>query len=53
MAALDTHLATALDRIDGRGERRRLRAAAIAADGRLVRDGRTLIDASRDRKSVV
>jgi 8-amino-7-oxononanoate synthase len=46
MAALDTHLASALDRIDGRGERRRLRAAAIAADGRLVRDGRTLIDAS-------
>jgi len=46
MAALDTYLAIALDRIDDRGERRRLHAAASVPGGRLVRAGRTLIDAS-------
>ncbi len=46
MAALDTHLAAALDRIDGRGERRRLRAGEALPGGRIMRDGRTLLDAS-------
>jgi 8-amino-7-oxononanoate synthase len=46
MAALDTHLAAALERIDARHERRRLTAAALAADGRLHRGGATLIDFS-------
>jgi 8-amino-7-oxononanoate synthase len=46
MAALDTFLAAALDRIDARSERRRLRPAALASGGRIVRDGRTMLDAS-------
>ncbi|MBA2933122.1 8-amino-7-oxononanoate synthase [Sphingomonas sp. CGMCC 1.13654] len=46
MAALDTHLATALERIDARHERRGLKPAALAADGRLERDGATLVDFS-------
>ncbi len=46
MAALDTHLATALERIDVRHERRWLTAAALQDGGRLVRDGATLIDFS-------
>ncbi|MDB5737337.1 MAG: 8-amino-7-oxononanoate synthase, partial [Sphingomonas bacterium] len=46
MAALDTFLAAALDRIDARSERRRLRPAALATGGRIVRDGRTMLDAS-------
>ncbi|PXA84960.1 8-amino-7-oxononanoate synthase [Nostoc sp. 3335mG] len=46
MAALDTHLAAALERIDARHERRRLVPAAMAPGGRLKRDGATLIDFS-------
>jgi 8-amino-7-oxononanoate synthase len=46
MAALDTHLAAALERIDARHERRRLNPAALAPGGRLERDGATLIDFS-------
>ena len=46
MAALDTHLAAALERIDARHERRRIVPAALAAGGRLVRDDTTLIDFS-------
>lgn len=46
MAALDTFLAAALERIDARHERRRLNAAALAPQGRLERDGATLIDFS-------
>jgi 8-amino-7-oxononanoate synthase len=46
MAALDTFLAAALERIDARHERRRLNPAALAPDGRLERDGATLIDFS-------
>ena len=46
MAALDTHLATALERIDARHERRRLTATALQDGGRLGRDGATLIDFS-------
>jgi 8-amino-7-oxononanoate synthase len=46
MAALDIHLAAALDRIDGRGERRHLRAGATLPGGRITRAGRTLLDAS-------
>jgi 8-amino-7-oxononanoate synthase len=46
MAALDTHLAAALDRIDGRGERRRLRAGEALPGGRMRRGGATLLDAS-------
>ena len=46
MAALDTHLAAALERIDARHERRHLHATALEAQGRLTRDGATLIDFS-------
>jgi 8-amino-7-oxononanoate synthase len=46
MAALDTHLAAALERIDARHERRRLRPAALLPEGRLARDDATLIDFS-------
>ncbi|HEY0270660.1 MAG TPA: 8-amino-7-oxononanoate synthase [Sphingomonas sp.] len=46
MAALDIHLAAALERIDARHERRRLHPAALAPAGRLERDGATLIDFS-------
>ena len=46
MAALDTHLAAALERIDARHERRRLNPAALMPDGRLERGGATLIDFS-------
>ena len=46
MAALDTHLAAALERIDARHERRRLVPAALGPDGRLERGGATLIDFS-------
>jgi len=46
MAALDTHLAAALERIDARHERRRLSPAALAPGGRLERGGATLIDFS-------
>lgn len=46
MAALDIHLAAALERIDARHERRRLVPTALAAGGRLERDGAMLIDFS-------
>jgi 8-amino-7-oxononanoate synthase len=46
MAALDTFLAAALERIDARHERRRLNPAALAPHGRLERGGATLIDFS-------
>ena len=46
MAALDTFLAAALERIDARHERRRLNAAALAPDGRLERGGASLVDFS-------
>lgn len=46
MAALDTHIAAALERIDARHERRRLTATALHDGGRLARDGATLIDFS-------
>ncbi len=46
MAALDTHLSAALERIDARHERRRLVPTVPADAGRLVRDGATLIDFS-------
>ncbi len=46
MAALDTHLAAALERIDARHERRHLNATTLEAQGRLTRDGATLIDFS-------
>jgi 8-amino-7-oxononanoate synthase len=46
MAALDTHLAAALERIDARHERRRLTATAMQGGGRLDRGGATLIDFS-------
>ncbi|WP_454886513.1 aminotransferase class I/II-fold pyridoxal phosphate-dependent enzyme [Sphingomonas oryzagri] len=46
MAALDTFLAAALERIDARHERRRLTVATLAPQGRLERNGATLIDFS-------
>ena len=46
MAALDTHLTAALERIDARHERRRLSATALEDGGRLTRNGATLIDFS-------
>ncbi|HEY0269957.1 MAG TPA: 8-amino-7-oxononanoate synthase [Sphingomonas sp.] len=46
MAALDTYIAAALDRIDARGERRRLRPGEPLPGGRIRRDGRVLLDAS-------
>jgi 8-amino-7-oxononanoate synthase len=46
MAALDSHLAAALDAIDARHERRRLIATARKAEGRVTRGGPALIDFS-------
>ncbi len=46
MAALDTFLAAALERIDSRHERRRLTATALQAGGRVRRGGATLVDFS-------
>ena len=46
MAALDHHLAAALERIDLRNERRRLVATDAAPGGHLLRDGRTMVDFS-------
>ena len=46
MAALDTHLAAALERIDARHERRRLVPSALARQGRVARGGATLVDFS-------
>jgi 8-amino-7-oxononanoate synthase len=46
MSRLDSHLAAALSRIERAGQRRILRAAALADGGRMQRGGRTLIDFS-------
>lgn len=46
MAALDHHLAAALERIDARHERRALVGTGFAGGGRLARGGRILVDFS-------
>lgn len=46
MNRLDSFLAAALARIDVAGQRRTLRETALAPQGRVVRDGRELIDFS-------
>ncbi|MEJ2409302.1 MAG: 8-amino-7-oxononanoate synthase [Novosphingobium sp.] len=46
MNRLDSHLAAALARIESAGQRRTLRASALAPGGRVVRAGRRLIDFS-------
>ena len=46
MTALDSHLADALDRLEGRHQRRSLVATRMLGGGRIERDGRTLIDFS-------
>lgn len=46
MDSLDEHLAAALARVERAGRRRVLRAASIAPHGRIMRDGRMLIDFS-------
>ena len=46
MAALDSHFADALDRLEARHQRRALVTTSRGAPERLVRDGRTLIDFS-------
>ncbi len=46
MSRLDSHLQAALARIDKAGQRRTLRATALAPGGRVIRDGRELIDFS-------
>jgi 8-amino-7-oxononanoate synthase len=46
MSRLDSLLAAALARIEGAGQRRTLRAATLAPGGRILRDGRELIDFS-------
>ena len=46
MAALDTYLAAALERIDSRHERRRLTATSMERHGRVARAGTTLVDFS-------
>ena len=46
MAALATHLAAALERIDARHERRRLSATTLEAQGRLTRGAARLVDFS-------
>lgn len=46
MVSLDEHLEAALARVNGAGRRRVLRAAELAPGGRVVRDGRTLVDFS-------
>jgi 8-amino-7-oxononanoate synthase len=46
MSRLDSFLEAALARIDRAGQRRTLRAAALASGGRVSRDGSTLIDFS-------
>lgn len=49
MRALTPYLCAALDRADGRNERRRLHAANPAGPARIVQDGATLVDfASND-----
>lgn len=46
MSRLDSLFRTALSRIEGAGQRRTLRAAALAPGGRVLRGGRELIDFS-------
>jgi 8-amino-7-oxononanoate synthase len=46
MSKLDEHLEAALAQIDQAGRRRVLRPASLDAGGRIVRDGRTLVDFS-------
>lgn len=46
MSKLDEHLHAALARVDHAGRRRVLRAASLAGNGRILRDGRTLVDFS-------
>ena len=46
MSRLDSHLQAALARIDKAGQRRTLRATALAPGGRVIRDGRELVDFS-------
>jgi 8-amino-7-oxononanoate synthase len=46
MTAFEDHLATALAAIRARGQWRETRPAALAPQGRIVRDGRTLVDFS-------
>jgi 8-amino-7-oxononanoate synthase len=46
MSKLDEHLEAALARIDQAGRRRVLRPASLAASGRILRGGRTLVDFS-------
>ncbi len=43
---LDAHFAAALDAIEGRGQRRRLDAAALRPGGKIERYGRQLLDFS-------
>ncbi|WP_159977645.1 MULTISPECIES: 8-amino-7-oxononanoate synthase [unclassified Novosphingobium] len=46
MSRLDSHLETALARIERAGQRRTLRAAALLPEGRMERGGRTMLDFS-------
>jgi len=46
MSRLDSHLETALARIERAGQRRTLRAAALLPEGRVERGGRTMLDFS-------
>ncbi|CDO36273.1 8-amino-7-oxononanoate synthase [Novosphingobium sp. KN65.2] len=46
MSRLDSLLRSALARIDSAGQRRTLRAAALAGGGRVIREGRELVDFS-------
>jgi len=46
MSKLDEHLEAALARVDQAGRRRVLRPASLSANGRIVRDGRSLLDFS-------
>lgn len=46
MTSLDEHLEAALARVESAGRRRVLRAAELASQGRVVRDGRALVDFS-------
>jgi 8-amino-7-oxononanoate synthase len=46
MSRLDSHLVEALSRIDRAGRRRNMRVAELASGGRVLRDGRELIDFS-------
>ena len=46
MSKLDEHLEAALARVDQAGRRRVLRPASLAANGRILRGGRSLVDFS-------